>query len=110
MRLVADHLHVSATFVTAETNKLQRGGLITKTRSKTDSRAVNLAVTEAGHELLAELAPVQREVNDEQFAELTADEFHDLHRLVRRLVRTSDQAIARQRRMTTSQRTRTSTH
>ncbi|MQA03731.1 MAG: MarR family transcriptional regulator [Streptosporangiales bacterium] len=97
VRLIAEHLHVSPTFVTAETNKLQRSGLITKTRSKTDSRAVNLAVTPAGHQLLAELAPAQRRVNDEQFAELTAEEFHELHRLVRRLVRTSDNAIARQR-------------
>lgn len=97
VRLVADHLHVSATFVTAETNKLQRAGLITKTRSKTDSRVVELAVTSAGHALLAELAPTQRKVNDRQFAELTADEFHELHRLVRQLVRSSDDAIALQR-------------
>lgn len=97
VRRVAEHLHVSPTFVTAETNKLQRSGLITKTRSKTDSRAVDLAVTEDGHRLLAQLAPAQRLVNDEQFAELTAEEFHELHRLVRRLVRTTDNAIARQR-------------
>lgn len=97
VRLIAEHLHVSPTFVTAETNKLQRSGLITKTRSKTDSRAVNLAVTQTGHQLLAQLAPAQRQVNDEQFAELTAAEFYELHRLVQRLVRTSDNAIARQR-------------
>lgn len=97
VRLVAEHLRVTPAFITMETKKLQAAGLITKTRSASDSRAVELAVTDAGHRLLEDLSVVQRRVNDEQFAELTAAEFRELHRLVKRLIRTSDNALALQR-------------
>lgn len=96
VRELAAHLRVKATFVTMETNKLQQLGLLVKPRSRHDSRVAEISVTKKGYDLLHELATVQRQVNDQQFANLSREDFEELHRLVRLLVENSDQAIALQ--------------
>ena len=82
---------------TIETGKLAEAGLVIKSRSQSDERVVELSVTEAGFHLLDQLAPVQRKVNDEEFASLSADDFQELHRLVRLLIANGDRALALQR-------------
>lgn len=99
IRDIAQHLRVTPTYVSVETNALRKLGLLTKERSAKDSRVTAISITDAGWDLLAQLAPVQSRVNDVQFADLTADEFDELHRLVQLLVRNSDQAIKLQRRI-----------
>ena len=96
-RDVAEHLRVTPTFVTMETGKLAEAGLVIKSRSQSDERVVELSVTEAGFRRLDQLAPVQRKVNDEEFASLSADDFQELHRLVRLLIANGDRALALQR-------------
>ena len=59
---VAEHLHLSGAFVTTVTNKLLKRGLIHKSVDPADRRRVKLQVSEKGDALLAELAPVQRQV------------------------------------------------
>lgn len=103
VKLIAQHLRVTSTFVTAETNKLRRAGLITKTHNDADSRVVHLRLTDEGSELLDRLAEVQRQVNDREFARLTRDEFVELSRLVEMLIENSNDAIAFQRFITASQ-------
>jgi len=93
---IAEHLHVTNAFVTMETTKLVQSGLLTKLRSAHDSRVVEISLTEQGRDLLDRLAPTQRRVNDQQFAELTAEEFGELRRLVRLLIENSDRAVALQ--------------
>jgi DNA-binding MarR family transcriptional regulator len=90
---VAEHLHLSGAFVTTVTNKLLRRGLIHKSADPDDRRRVRLEVSSKGDALLAELAPVQRQVNDVQFGCLSASEFRQLLDLTERLIESSERAV-----------------
>jgi len=54
---------------------------------------VRLEVSDKGNALLAELAPVQRQVNDVQFGCLSTAEFLHLLDMTERLIESSNQAI-----------------
>jgi MarR family transcriptional regulator, organic hydroperoxide resistance regulator len=90
---VAEHLFLSGAFVTTVTNKLVKRGLIHKLPDPSDRRRVRLEVADKGNALLAELAPVQRQVNDVQFACLSRDEFLQLLDMTERLIDCSDRAV-----------------
>jgi DNA-binding MarR family transcriptional regulator len=90
---VAEHLFLSGAFVTTVTNKLVKRGLIHKLPDPSDRRRVRLEVAEKGNALLAELAPVQRQVNDVQFACLSREEFLQLLDMTERLIDCSDRAV-----------------
>ncbi len=100
VKMIADHLHVSGSFITQETGKLARRGLITKTRRADDRRHASLVLTSDGQQLLARLAPRQRRANDIQFAGLTRAEFDVLLDLVERLIESSEQARSLQKYLT----------
>ncbi len=91
---VADHLHLSGAFVTIETGKLLRMGLITKIQDLRDRRRVCLRVTERGRQLLARLAPVQAPVNDVLFDFLSAEQFRGIAAVIDRVVACGDRAVA----------------
>ncbi|MFQ6330059.1 MarR family winged helix-turn-helix transcriptional regulator [Nocardia sp. CWNU-33] len=97
IRDIAEHLQVTPTHVSVETNALSKLGLLTKERSTDDSRVAAITITDAGWDALARLAPMQSRVNDTQFADISAEEFDELHRLVQLLVHNSDKAIQLQR-------------
>ncbi len=90
---VAEHLHLSGAFVTTVTNKLLKRGLIHKTVDTADRRRVKLEVSDKGDALLAELAPMQRQVNDIQFGCLKTKEFLDLLDMIERLIDSSESAV-----------------
>ncbi len=90
---VAEHLHLSGAFVTTITNKLLKRGLIHKSIDPADRRRVKLQVSEKGDALLAELAPVQRQVNDVQFGCLSQGEFLQLLDTVERLIASGENAV-----------------
>jgi DNA-binding MarR family transcriptional regulator len=90
---VAEHLFLSGAFVTTLTNKLVKRGLIHKRPDPSDRRRVRLEVAEKGNALLAELAPVQRQVNDVQFGCLSRAEFLQLLDVTERLIDCSNRAI-----------------
>lgn len=90
---VAEHLFLSGAFVTTVTNKLVKRGLIHKLPDPNDRRRVRLEVSDRGNALLAELAPVQRQVNDVQFGCLSTAEFLHLLDMTERLIDSSDRAI-----------------
>jgi DNA-binding MarR family transcriptional regulator len=90
---LARHLSYSQPFVTAEVNKLVAAGLVDKRASDVDGRSVSLTITPEGLTLLAELAPRQREINDQLFAELSKATFEQLTDLVPRLVSDTDRAL-----------------
>jgi DNA-binding MarR family transcriptional regulator len=90
---VAEHLFLSGAFVTTVTNKLVNKGLIHKLPDPADRRRVRLEVSEQGNALLAELAPVQRQVNDVQFGCLSTAEFLHLLDMTERLIESSGRAI-----------------
>jgi DNA-binding MarR family transcriptional regulator len=90
---IANHLHLSGAFVTTVTNKLLKRGLIHKSVDPADRRRVKLEVSGKGNALLAELAPVQRQVNDVQFGCLSASEFRQLLKMTERLIESSERAV-----------------
>ena len=90
---IASHLHLSGAFVTTVTNKLLKRGLIYKSVNPLDRRRVKLQVSAKGDELLAELAPTQRQINDVQFGCLGKIEFLQLLDMVERLIASSESAV-----------------
>lgn len=90
---VADHLHVSGTFVTAETNKLQRRGYLRKSANPADRRSILLSLTRTGRSMLEKLMPAVREVNDEIFRSFGRDEFANLRGRIAELASSSRSAL-----------------
>lgn len=90
---VASHLHLSGTFVTTETNKLAKLGLVDKARDDEDRRRINLRTTARARNLLSELAEVQSHVNDVHFSPLGAEDFNRLKHLMPALVTSTDRAL-----------------
>jgi DNA-binding MarR family transcriptional regulator len=90
---VAEHLHLSGAFVTIEVGKLVKQGLINKVVHPEDRRRVLLTVTNAARLALADLAPMQRQVNDALFDALSADDFRRLAAILGKLTTCGDQAL-----------------
>ncbi len=93
VKRVAEHLGLSGSFVTVVSGQLVKLGLVAKTPNPQDRRRVRLTVTQQGRDLLAELAPMQREVNDLLFDPLDAVNFRQLNEIFTQLVRSGDEAV-----------------
>ncbi|CAB3793012.1 hypothetical protein LMG28688_03633 [Paraburkholderia caffeinitolerans] len=89
---LADHLHLSGAFVTLETGKLKKLGLIDKRPDPDDKRKMRLTVTTAGWKLLRALAENQQLINNVLFEGVTKAEFKALCSVVDRLVGNGDRA------------------
>jgi len=96
VKSVADHLHLSGAFITSTAQRLFKLGLIHKTIDSADRRRVTLTISGKGRSALEQLAPVQRRVNDVEFACLSRAEFKALNELMKRLIQCGDQAVALQ--------------
>lgn len=75
---IADHLNYTGAFVTIETGKLAGLGLVEKRRNPGDRRRVLLSITQHARDLLNDLAPAQRRINDTLFASLDHAGFEHL--------------------------------
>lgn len=93
VRELADHLHVAAAHVTAEINVLVDRGLVVKTPSQRDKRAVSLYLSESGRELLNRLAPILKDVNLHLFAGVHYSDMVIVHRFLKRIVEQAPAAI-----------------
>ena len=93
VRALADHLGLSAPFVTVETTKLVRSGIVTKRPNPDDLRRVLLRVSDRGQSLLSQLSPMQAEINDILFDPVTAANFAEVRRLAEALRISSDAAL-----------------
>lgn len=94
VRRVADQLHVTGPFVTAEAGKLVRRGLLAKTPNPGDGRSVLLRLAPAGEAALERLAPTVRAVNDRFWGALDRGSFVTLAQTAALLVRDSEAALA----------------
>jgi MarR family transcriptional regulator, organic hydroperoxide resistance regulator len=94
VRTVANSLWLSPSFVTAETNALERSQYVLKTRGSLDKRTVSLSLTAEGAALLDSIAPLRQRVNDVQFGALDAAEFRLLVPVIERLVQSGERALA----------------
>jgi DNA-binding MarR family transcriptional regulator len=91
---IAEHLHVSGAFVTIETGKLMKLGLLTKRPDAKDRRRVCLSVTPKGCDLLKDLVPTQVHVNDVLFEFLDVPQFRQFRGMVDRMTACGDRAVA----------------
>jgi DNA-binding MarR family transcriptional regulator len=91
---VAEYLHVSGTFVTAETEKLVRKGYINKHHDRHDMRVSRLVIGEKGWIALSSLFPELQQVNDLFFAIDSKEEFEGLQRTLQRMVESSQRTLA----------------
>lgn len=91
---LANHLHVSGTYVTAEANKLEGAGLLLRAANPNDRRSVLLQLTKSGRELLERMLPVISRINDEIFRDLTRADFGLLVCLMARLAESAADALA----------------
>lgn len=98
---VAEHLHLSGSFVTNEIGKLIRLGLVEKTQDDNDRRRVMLSVSPKGWERFQELSTIQSRVNDVHFGCLSGEDFVTLRRIMSELVDCTDQALMLLRYLTT---------
>jgi DNA-binding MarR family transcriptional regulator len=90
----AERLHCSGAFVTTEAGKLCRAGLVVRSRDSRDARRVRLTVAPLCERRFREIAPLQRQLNDELFASLTARQFQTLREVFPKLADDGDRAIA----------------
>lgn len=94
VKSVAEHLGLSGAFITIETGKLIKRGVLEKRANPEDRRRVLLRVTAEGDSRLRALAPVQRDINDAIFESLDAEAFHRLGDIAAALRVDSDKALA----------------
>jgi DNA-binding MarR family transcriptional regulator len=93
VRAVAEHTHVSGAFVTAETGKLARLGLLAKRPNPRDGRSVLVTLTPKGRRALDAALPHIRAVNDVFFGKLSAEELMRLSAIAARIVEASASAV-----------------
>ena len=90
---LATHLHVSGTYVTAESKKLEARGELRRVPNPEDRRSVLLQVTAKGEATLSRVVPMVREINDALFADLGQEEFEMLRSRMLNLVKACDVAL-----------------
>lgn len=90
----AERLHCSGAFVTTETGKLCRAGLVLRKRDPEDARRVRLILSALCERRFRDIAPVQRSLNDALFASLTARQFRVFGEAFQELVNSGDRAVA----------------
>jgi DNA-binding MarR family transcriptional regulator len=90
----AERLHCSGAFITTETGKLFRAGLVLRKRDPLDARRVRLTLAPECERRFREIAPLQRQLNDTLFAALTARQFQVLREVFPKLADDGDRAIA----------------
>lgn len=91
---VAARMHRSGAFITIEANKLAERGILEKASDPGDGRKVLLKMNFKGQQLVEQLAPHQRKVNDVLFECLDAKGFAQLRGLAGELVACGDRAVA----------------
>lgn len=101
VKLLADHLSLSGTFVTTETRKLEEAGFVTKAKATGDRRRVSLRTTAAGEGLLRGLSTVQQQVNNVHFGSLSREEFTMLCKVMPELVASTDAGLSLLRHLAT---------
>jgi DNA-binding MarR family transcriptional regulator len=91
---LGEHLHVSGTFITAESKKLEQAALLAKNANPADRRSIVLTLTDRGSALIDSVRATVRAGNDEIFRGVSADDFRVLRRVMAGLVPALDDALA----------------
>jgi len=91
----AEHLHVTSTFITAQSRVLAERGFLRKRDDAMDRRVSRLSLTLKGERLVDEIVEEVRPINDMFFGALQKDEFEALSAIMEKLVDSSRNAIIR---------------
>lgn len=91
---VAEHLHLSGSFVTIETGKLVRSDFVDKKVDPADRRRVNLRTTPKADARLRLLNGFQCPVNNIVFESLSTQEFLGLGSVVEKLLADADRGVS----------------
>jgi len=91
---IARHLHVASAHVTAEVGNLVSANLIKKTQDSKDTRAVILVLSKQGEDILAELAPLLRRINDRLFSGNTANAINVVAKFLKHVADESTNSVA----------------
>jgi DNA-binding MarR family transcriptional regulator len=83
---IAREFHHDSGALTRVIDQLERRGLLTRQRSSTDRRVVNLALTPKGRRTIEELVPVVVGQMNVALAPFTRGEFEQMRSLMERLV------------------------
>jgi DNA-binding MarR family transcriptional regulator len=79
-------LSVDTGLMTRMLDKLERKGLLERSRSVDDRRVVNLALTKKGKEIAAEIQNIAPEVVNTRLKKFTKAEFEELCRLLNKFI------------------------
>jgi DNA-binding MarR family transcriptional regulator len=91
--IVAEHLHVTSTFITAQSRVLAQRGFLKKREDAADRRVSRLSLTRKGERLVDEIVEGVRPINDIFFGGLEKGEFEALSAIMGKLVDSSRDAI-----------------
>ncbi len=83
---IAEHLHVSGTFITVEIKKLEKLGLLVKGPNPADARSVLIRLSTEGEQAVDRLHSELLFVNDHLFRRLSAKDFKSLSKVVASLL------------------------
>jgi DNA-binding MarR family transcriptional regulator len=91
--IVAEHLHVTSTFVTAQSRMLAQRGFLKKREDTDDRRISRLSLTLKGERLVDEIIEGVRPINDIFFGGLQKKEFEAFSAIMEKLVESSRNAM-----------------
>jgi DNA-binding MarR family transcriptional regulator len=90
---IAKHLHVAAAHVTAEVGQLVARGVLKKKPHPHDTRAVLVVLTHQGRQILVQLVPLLRGINDRLFSGNDASDVAVLSKFLKQIAGESANAI-----------------
>lgn len=90
---VAQAIHVSSPFVTAEIGKLVKRGIIDRQPNKADARSSLLTLSPLGKDLIRQLAPYRRAANDTIFGFLPPSEARQFSKTMEQLYINCERAL-----------------
>ncbi len=93
VKRVADHLHVSGAFVTAETGKLLKQGYLVKRLNPEDRRRVRLTLSAKGRQETDQMLPELCRLNDIFFGKLDKSSFERLSDIAASMIEPAKAAV-----------------
>ena len=91
---VAKILQAGSTYITMETGKLAKLGLIKKETNHRDRRSILLSLSKKGQAVLDSVAGSRQEINNAIFDGFSKNDFETFQVLIKKMVSTTSQAIS----------------
>jgi len=90
---IAERLHVSSPFVTAEIGKLVKRGILSRQPNESDRRSSLLTLTARGKDLIRDVGPFRCATNDMIFGSLSSPQARVFSEIVDKLLSDGERAI-----------------